>query len=139
MSGKMIYKLLVLLLLLLLLPGCDKDTDDKLEGKWQLREVIDGNNNTMQVDTVYYNFQTSLFMYQIYNRTTDTYAQMYGHKTVKEDNSLFLEIRYYAENLASFMPLTDWDSPERTFSIDKLTGDILILSSESKQYIFSKF
>lgn len=114
--------------------ACSKDTDDKLEGKWQIQQV-EADGNVQKVDTIFYNFQTSLFQYQIYIPQSDTYIGRYGFKTLKGDNGLALEL----EANSDFIQYTDWTSTERTFTIEEVTGSKLILSSDGKRYTFRKF
>ncbi|MDR1200682.1 MAG: lipocalin-like domain-containing protein [Tannerellaceae bacterium] len=114
--------------------ACSKDTDDKLDGKWQMQQ-IEANNNVQKVDTIFYNFQTSLFQYQIYNSGANAYPSRYGFKTIKGDKELLLELE--ANN--DFLKQTDWTSKERIFTIEKVTATTLILTSEGKRYTFRKF
>lgn len=123
---------------ILLVVSCGDDFENKLEGKWQLQKV-EANGQVHQVDTVWYNFQTSLFMYQIYIPATDSFRYTYGYRTFEKDNQLLLELNSYAQPVEKFLPFTDWTSATRLFTIDKCTTKQLILSSEGKQYIFRKF
>jgi hypothetical protein len=119
---------------LLLLTACSKSTNSLLEGKWQLQQ-IEADGAVQQIDTVFYNFQTSLFMYQIYNRSAEKYSVCYGYKTLTEEGELLLELLD-----SSFLPSTDWIMSKQTFTIEKVTGSRLVLSSEDrKRYFFRKF
>lgn len=126
------------LLVALLFSACSKDTDDKLEGKWQLQEVT-VNNVTEKVDTVFYNFQNTLFQYQIYDKKTDRYPVIYGYKTLLENNNILLEMTYPEKSIDAFLPRTDWETKEKTFTINELSGDKLVLYSDGKIYSFRKF
>lgn len=138
MKANQILKAGFLCICSVLLAACSKDTDDKLEGKWQMQQM-EADGNIQKVDTIFYNFQTSLFQYQIYNTHTNThtntYPYRYGFKTLKGDNELVLEL----ETDNNFLHLTDWTTKERVFTIEKVTGKNLILSSEGKRYMFRKF
>jgi len=120
--------------------ACTTDTNDRLEGKWQLRQIEFG-GQTVTVDTAFYNFQTSLFMYQIYVAEMDTMRYSYGFKELVDDNTLELELTTISDkNPASeFVKLTDWNGLKETFVIEKITGSQLILTRENKRYIFRKF
>lgn len=118
---------------LLFFASCSKDDEDKLEGKWQLRQVEE-NGVTTKVDTVFYNFQNSLFMYQILTPTSEM-CHSYGYKTIVADKQLLLELIDAYE----FLKYTDWTSSKETFTIERLTGNQLILDRENKRYIFRKF
>ena len=48
----------------ILLASCSKDTGSKLFGKWQLQKV-ETSGDVQNVDTVYFNFVHSKFMYQV--------------------------------------------------------------------------
>lgn len=119
---------------LLILASCSKDDDDKLEGKWQLRQVEEKGKIT-PVDTVFYNFQNTLFMYQIYIPATDEISHCYGYKTLEADRKLLLEL----EDGEKILPETDWDNVKEYFKIEQLSGSKLILSRADKRYIFRKF
>ncbi|MDR1879436.1 MAG: lipocalin-like domain-containing protein [Tannerellaceae bacterium] len=114
------------------LAACGNDLDDKLEGKWQLQQV-ETDGIIQHVDTIFYNFQTSLFMYQIYVPAKDQFQYSYGFKEI-DDTRLFLEI--INEDL---LPYTDWESTKRTFTIEKSTRSRLVLGSGKKRYTFRKF
>ena len=128
-----------LLFLLLLLPGCSKDIDDKLEGKWQIQETeVDGVKE--KTDTIFYNFQSSyLFMYQIYDKHSEAYFHIYGHKTMKENNAIYLEMTTPIDSVSPFVKRTDWDTWNKHFTVEKVTGKQLVLSSDGKRYTFRKY
>lgn len=130
-------RVMVLLVSLFLLASCDKP-ERQLEGKWLLKEVEE-NGVVTPVDTVWYNFQTSLFQYQIYDRASDTYQVCYGYKVMNDEHSLDLELTFDYEGVLDFLPLTDWNSATRHFEIESLTGKELRLSGDGKHYLFSKF
>lgn len=119
---------------LAVLTACSKDMADRLDGRWQMRQTEAG-GNVRKADTVFYNFQTSLFQYQIYDSRTNTYPGGYGFKTMKGDNGLLLQL----EANDDFLKQTDWTSNERVFTIEKLTGKELILTGEGKRYTFRRF
>lgn len=131
----------VVICLLLLLASCSKDTEDKLMGKWQLKEVVDPQGDIQRVDTVWYNFQTSIFMYLIYEPSSGEYAyrRSYGYNRVEEDNRLWIQLISDPQPVNEFLEYTDWSSAQQTFIIEKLSRKDLILSSDNKQYIFRKF
>ena len=121
----------------ILMAACNNDTEHKLEGKWQLQQV-EANGEMIQADTVFYNFQNILFMYQIYQPDSNSVLYRYGYNTVDE-NKLTLELEHNPNTLDKFLPDTDWSSKTRVFTIEKLSGKQLILDSEGKRYIFRKF
>lgn len=123
---------------LLSLIACGDSLERQLEGKWQLK-TVEQNGQIETVDTVWYNFQNSLFEYQVYVPAIDSVRNMYGYKTLVDDQHLELELVSYFITIKDFLPLTDWSSPKRTFQIEESTGSRLTLSSEGKTYTFKKY
>ena len=62
----MMKNLIAITCFVVALVSCNK-VEHKLEGKWQLK-TVEANGVVQTVDTVWYNFQTSLFEYQLYDR-----------------------------------------------------------------------
>jgi hypothetical protein len=123
---------------LLFFASCSSDIGDRLEGKWQMREIeVDG--KVQKVDTIYYNFQTSLFMYQIYRPANDTYGHCYGFKMMETKNQVLLELTDYSVNVSKFLLQTDWESPSRRFIVEEVTEKRLVLKSDGKRYTFRRF
>ena len=60
----------------ILFVSCSKDTESKLFGKWQLQKV-ETSGDVQNVDTVYFNFEHSLFMYQVYVTEIDSFRHQY--------------------------------------------------------------
>ena len=129
-----------LFLLCLFLAGCDKEVSDQLKGKWQLKTIEEA-GQLMPIDTVWYNFQSeSLFMYQIYHPKVDTFSWIYGYKTQPENNILHLEL---INNLAipkeNILYFTDWKELTRTFTVDQINRNHLILTDDNKTYTFNRY
>lgn len=133
----MMRNLTVALCLAATLVACDK-VEHTLDGKWQL-ETVEANGEIQVVDTVWYNFQTSLFQYQLYDAAHDVYRSNYGYKTLVEDTRLELELVTYGQPVESFLPYTDWTAPKRTFTIEESSATRLVLSDDGKRYSFKKF
>lgn len=129
---------LVALVLGLACGGCDNSLEQKLEGKWQLKEVKRQEGQVERVDTVWYNFQTSLFEYQLYVPALDSMRNLYGYKTLLGADSLELELISYFNTTQNFLPLTDWSASKRLFRIVEQRGDRLVLESDGKEYHFKK-
>ena len=123
---------------LLSLIACGDSLERQLEGKWQLK-TVEQNGQIETVDTVWYNFQNSLFEYQVYVPAIDSVRNMYGYKTLVGDQHLELELVSYFITIKDFLPITDWSAPKRIFQIEESTGSRLTLSSEGKTYIFKKY
>lgn len=123
---------------ILLVASCHNDTVHKLEGKWQLQQV-EANGDLIEADTVFYNFQNTLFMYQVYLPADDRYVLQQGFNTLKDEDELILEFANDPRPANEFLQYTDWTSVTRTFTIEKVSGKQLILNSEGKRYIFRKF
>lgn len=133
-----IRSIVVVICSFLLITACSKDTQSKLYGKWQLQEV-EVNGVVEKVDTVYFNFQQDLFMYQIYRPQTQSYSYRYGYDIMEGEKTVHIELINDPGALSSFLPLTDWNSAKRTFTIDKVSNKQLIMNSEGKTYTFRKF
>lgn len=125
---------------LFLFVACSRDDDDLLEGKWQLQQV-ESEGVTLDVDTIFYNFQTSLFMYQVFDTALDTVYHNYGFKEWEGENRLVLSLTTVnLEHPASeFLMYTDWDGLTESFAVERLTSKQLVLNRNEKRYIFRKF
>lgn len=122
----------------ILFVSCSKDTESKLFGKWQLQKV-EASGNVQNVDTVYFNFEHSLFMYQVYVAKTNSFRHQYGYNALEGEKTLLLELENDPGPVSKFLPYTDWNSAKQTYTIDKLNTKQLILSCEGKTYTFRKF
>lgn len=124
---------------MLVMLSCEPDRGDQLDGKWLLKKVVQPDGTTNAVDTVWYNFQNTLFMYQIYEPVDDRYRHIYGFKTWENEDRILLELKPDPVSVESFLPFTDWESDSRSFSIKKYSGSELVLSGEGVTYHFQKF
>ena len=122
----------------ILFVSCSKDTESKLFGKWQLQKV-EASGDVQNVDTVYFNFEHSLFMYQVYVTEIDSFRHQYGYNTLEGEKTLLLELENNPGPISKFLPYTDWNSSKQTYTIDKLESKQLILSREGKTYTFRNF
>jgi hypothetical protein len=126
---------------LLFLISCDKlfveisGKEAELQGKWQMDSA----------DTVYYNFQNSLFMYQIYQKKGEI-SSVYGYYTLYGDTALDLRLlREYAgfslDHLGwdTLRSATGQDTIFKAFKIDEFTSKKLILHSNNGKISFHKF
>ena len=77
----MMKNLIAITCFVVALVSCNK-VEHKLEGKWQLK-TVEANGVVQTVDTVWYNFQTSLFEYQLYDPAKDVYRTNFGYKTLE--------------------------------------------------------
>ena len=114
--------------------SCDDISSSRLTGKWQLK-TVEKNGIVMPIDTVWYNFQSgSVFSVQVYISQLEMILDIKGVRTQKEDViSIFLDVEYLTEYL-------DWDSADRSFTIEKLEKKKLTLRSEDGFiYSFIKF
>ena len=118
--------------------SCNK-VEHKLEGKWQLK-TVEANGVVQTVDTVWYNFQTSLFEYQLYDPAKDVYRTNFGYKTLKGDTKLDLElVNYGGTPLKIHGVPADWTSPKQTFTIEQSSVTNLVMSAREESYTFKKF
>ncbi|MDR1676499.1 MAG: lipocalin-like domain-containing protein [Tannerella sp.] len=124
---------------LLTLTGCQKELMRQLQGKWQLKSV-EQSGHVYRVDTVWYNFQSeALFMYQIYHVDKDSFSHLYGYRNHPEENRVHLELISYPRPVGEFLPLTDWEDRQRTFTVEKINSKRLVLYSDHKTYEFIRF
>lgn len=121
-----------------ILAACNNDMEHKLEGKWQLQQV-EADGEVIQADTVYYNFQNILFMYQVYIADADSFVNQHGFNTIKDENQLTIELANEPRPAVNYLKNTDWNEIVRTFTIEESNRKHLILSSEGKRYTFRKF
>jgi hypothetical protein len=125
----------------LFLVSCDKlfinisGKEAELQGKLQMDNA----------DTVYYNFQNNLFLYQIY-QTKDELSQVYGYYTLYGDTGIELRLlREFADFPLDYLgwdtlhSVTNQDTIFKTFKIKKFTSKKLILSSNNGEISFHKF
>jgi len=129
--------ILISIISLLFLLSCSTESSNLFEGKWQLQQVEEGNVTT-KVDTVFYNFQSSLFMYQILYNNAERTMSSYGFKTL-QGATLNLELTSYSQPVEQFITKTDWEKPIRSFTVEEINGKKLVLSDNGKRYIFRKF
>ena len=126
---------------ILFMVSCDKlfvgieGRDVDLQGKWQM-------DNT---DNVYYNFQNSLFQYQIYN-SENIISDVYGYYTLYEDKAI--ELRLLREYSPISLDHLGWDTLYsatgrdticKKFTIEKFTKKQLILHSDKGKESLHKF
>jgi len=130
-------KNILIVISILLFFACSKDEQSKLSGKWQIQQ-IEMNGNVVPVDTIYFNFESSLFQYQIYSPSSNSYKSWVGYNSVNDGNQLLLELNDQ-NNIKQFLHLTDWSEGKRLYTIEKLTNKRLTLSSENRTYTFRKF
>ena len=134
----MMKNLIAITCFVVALVSCNK-VEHKLEGKWQLK-TVEANGVVQTVDTVWYNFQTSLFEYQLYDPAKDVYRTNFGYKTLEGDTRLDLElVNYGGTPLEQFMRYTDWTSPKQTSTIEQSSVTNLVMSCEGRTYTFKKF
>ena len=138
MRKQNLFKIIVLCGAIQSLTACGDSLERHLEGKWQLK-TVEQDGQIEAVDTVWYNFQNSLFEYQVYVPAVDSVRNMYGYKTLIDNQYIELELVSYFITIKDFLPLTDWSSSKRTFLIEESTGSQLILTSEGKTYKFKKY
>ena len=121
-------------ILLALFISCDDIPNSALMGKWQLK-TIERNGVESPVDTVWYNFQSeSVFAIQIYAPQQDMVYMNKGVR-VQVDNDISIELESEA-----YLYLTDWDSANRSFTIEKVNRkNLVLLSKEGHRYSFIKF
>ena len=137
----MIKKFLPLstIILTLLFSGCNKDNENLIRGKWQLRHIDMPNNSQISTDSVFYSFQLNIFELATLVQGNDFSAEKTnGIYTIKTD-SIFMTVTpsYIGNALKS--PYYGWHTAEKNFAIKKLDHSALILSCNDTIYTFRKF
>lgn len=117
-------------LLLLFLSGCSKGFDDRLRGKWQLREYIQG-SESRDFDKVFYNFSSQVLLIQVPG------ASAYG-QFFQEGDSLILELPDHDQVPEAFTPF-GWESTVERVAIRKLSRSKLELSRGDQYWVLRKF
>ena len=90
----MIKKFLLLstIILTLLFSGCNKDNENLIRGKWQLRHIDMPNNSQISTDSVFYSFQLNIFELATLVQGNDFSAEKTnGIYTIKTD-SIFMTV-----------------------------------------------
>ena len=127
--------------IILFMVSCDKlfvgvtGKEVDLQGKWQIDNA----------DSVYYNFQNSLFQYQIYTKENNI-SDVYGYYTLYEDTAIELRLlREYSQisldhlKWDTLYSATGQDTICKIFNLDKFTKKELILSSDKGKISLHKF
>ena len=129
----MIKKFLLLstIILTLLFSGCNKDNENLIRGKWQLRHIDMPNNSQISTDSVFYSFQLNIF-------ELATLVQGNDFSAVKTD-SIFMTVTPSYMGNALKSPYYGWHTAEKNFAIKKLDHSALILSCNDTIYTFRKF
>ena len=110
--------------------SCNDIPTSELIGKWQLK-TVEKNGIETPVDTVWYNFQSeAIFSIQVYVPQQDTVYVLLGMRSQEGD---VVSIELESE---SYIDYSDWNSLNRSFTIDNVSRKKLVLSSE-EGYIYS--
>ena len=137
----MIKKFLLLstIILTLLFSGCNKDNENLIRGKWQLRHIDMPNNSQISTDSVFYSFQLNIFELATLVQGNDFSAEKTnGIYTIKTD-SIFMTVTPSYMGNALKIPYYGWHTAEKNFAIKKLDHSALILSCNDTIYTFRKF
>ena len=123
-----------IMIVFLYLTACINEPFSPLVGKWQLK-TVEKNGEATTVDTVWYNFQSqSIFQMQVYEQHNNRYLSFIGMRT-QEDKVLSIEILD-----GGIVYHSDWNSANRSFTIEKSNRKQLLLRSEEGcLYSFIKF
>lgn len=127
--------LLCLPLLLSVVASCSDD-EDKLTGKWQLRQYELPDGTVQKEDSVFYNFQKGSFsaICLLEDKTYHTFFGLYS----LQDDKIYIILRP-EENIDLCKQYLQWDELGRTFQIEELSSSILQLRSEDIVSVFRKY
>lgn len=123
-------KITFVCLFLFFLSGCSKGFDDRLRGKWQLREYIKG-AESKDFNQIFYNFSRQVLLIQAPG------ASAYG-QFFQEGDSLIMELPDHDQVPEAFTKF-GWESTVERVAIRKLTRSKLELSRGDKYWILRKF
>ncbi|WP_195570491.1 lipocalin-like domain-containing protein [Bacteroides nordii] len=134
MMKKWLY-LLCLPLLLSVVASCSDD-EDKLTGKWQLRQYELPDGTVQKEDSVFYNFQKGSFsaICLLEDKTYHTFFGLYS----LQDDKIYIILRP-EENIDLCKQYLQWDELGRTFQIEELSSSTLQLRSEDIVSVFRKY
>ena len=127
--------LLCLPLLLSVVASCSDD-EDKLTGKWQLRQNELPDGTVQKEDSVFYNFQKGSFsaICLLEDKTYHTFFGLYS----LQDDKIYIILRP-EENIDLCKQYLQWDELGRTFQIEELSSSTLQLRSEDIISVFRKY
>lgn len=127
--------LLCLPLLLSVVASCSDD-EDKLTGKWQLRQYELPDGTVQKEDSVFYNFQKGSFsaICLLEDKTYHTFFGLYS----LQDDKIYIILRP-EENIDLCKQYLQWDELGRTFQIEELSSSTLLLRSEDIISVFRKY
>ncbi|EIY52401.1 lipocalin-like domain-containing protein [Bacteroides nordii] len=134
MMKKWLY-LLCLPLLLSVVASCSDD-EDKLTGKWQLRQYELPDGTVQKEDSVFYNFQKGSFsaICLLEDKTYHTFFGLYS----LQDDKIYIILRP-EENIDLCKQYLQWDELGRTFQIEELSSSTLQLRFEDIVSVFRKY
>ena len=121
----------LLILLIVLLPACSDEAKHRVSGQWQLK-TIDNQGMVSQVDTVFFSFQRgAVFALTVLVDAENTIIS-YGYLEAPSDE--YLKVSLDATNLhrihANAWGWNESNQYEQIFTVEKLTGKELILSTD---------
>ena len=127
--------LLCLPLLLSVVASCSDD-EDKLTGKWQLRQYELPDGTVQKEDRVFYTFQKGSFsaICLLEDKTYHTFFGLYS----LQDDKIYIILRP-EENIDLCKQYLQWDELGRTFQIEELSSSTLQLRSEDIISVFRKY
>ena len=112
------------------------DDEDKLTGKWQLRQYELPDGTVQKEDSVFYNFQKGSFsaICLLEDKTYHTFFGLYS----LQDDKIYIILRP-EENIDLCKQYLQWDELGRTFQIEELSSSTLQLRSEDIISVFRKY
>ena len=112
------------------------DDEDKLTGKWQLRQYELPDGTVQKEDSVFYNFQKGSFsaICLLEDKTYHTFFGLYS----LQDDKIYIILRP-EENIDLCKQYLQWDELGRTFQIEELSSSTLQLRFEDIVSVFRKY
>lgn len=132
------YKYSLIILLVALFFSCSKETDTKLEGRWQTTS-IESSRHSLYIDSLFWSFDMGVCKFQTLDSENPHFAeQIYANYLINGD-SIKISIPNKFFYLARQNKYLDWNTPERKFAIREISAKTLKLSVNDTIYSFRKY
>ncbi len=129
--------LLVLFISLLFSYSCSDDENSKIEGRWQLNQLVTSDGKKQDVDTIFYSFDKNVFQYLKLTSDTETFSG-FGNYTIS-GNEIKVDLVWDTFRPYGCDTCLSWNGLSRTFIVKKNTSSALELESEGEVLYFKKY
>lgn len=128
---------LIVLPVLLGFSSCQKDEEDMIVGKWQLREIKYEDDSVRSMDSIFYNFQKGTFS-AIRLRKSGEYKTFFGSYSLKNSE---ISISLYLDEIEKNELYEDvlLKNADCQFVIDGISSSDMTLKYEDAWFNFRKY